>query len=206
MFKLNKFCCTIYIYLLCNSKYFYIMKKNIIIPQRNYSFREKFIVYLLGKSIQVHAQVKLKRKPWGLKTEQLVNYPPNSLGKVLGDFLTKEKLQPIDKLERHDVFHILLDYETDLKDEAGLYFFLFGNGKKSLFAVGTVLFSAVMFPEHWQFLYKQYKRGQQAYPIISLKFQELLFDNYEDLKKVVFREPIENINLLNKLVSGRQRA
>jgi len=176
------------------------MKNNIIIPQRKYTLRERFVVNLLNQSIKAHAKVHSKRKPWGIKTEELVNYPPQSMGKMLGEFLQKEKLQPIDKLERHDVFHILLDYDTDLKQEAGLYFFLFGNGKKSLFAIGTVLFSAIMFPEHWHYLYKQYKRGQAAYPIIKLKFNELLFDNYIDLKSVVFRQPIENLQLLNKIL------
>lgn len=175
------------------------MSKEFIVSRMPASLREKFTVYLLHKAIQTHAMVHNKRKPWGLQTHELVNYPAQSLGKALGDFLQKEQLEPIPKLERHDVFHILLDYNTHMKDEAGLYFFLFGNGKKTLFAVGTILFAACMFPEHWTYMYKQYKRGQQAFPIIKLKFKELLDYNYHDVKKVVFRQRIENVELLNKL-------
>lgn len=179
------------------------MPNGFVIQKRNYSLREKFILLLLNYAIRIHARAHRKRKAWGISTESLVRYPPGSLGKALGDFLAHEKLQPIAKLERHDVFHILLDYQTDLKQEAGLYFFLFGNGKKSFFAIGTVLFAACMFPEHWPYLYRQYKRGKEAYPIVSLKFQEFLHENYADLKEVVKRQPVNNVPLLNKLIKQR---
>ena len=45
--------------------------------------------------------------------------------------------------------------------------------------------------------------GQQYYPIIQLKFQEFLFDNFTDLKKAVSRQTIENVELLNKLVRAK---
>lgn len=179
------------------------MPTGFVIQQRKYSFREKFILFLLNYAIRIHARAHTHRKAWGVSTEDLTSYPPGSLGKALGEFLANEKLQPIAKLERHDVFHILLDYQTDLKHEAGLYFFLFGNGKKSLFAIGTILFSSCMFPEHWPYLYRQYKRGKQAYPIVTIKFQELLHENYEDLKQVVKRNPVSNLSLLNKLLKYR---
>ncbi len=163
------------------------------------SFRENATLWLLAKAISVHGRVKNKRAPWGLDTEDLLQYPENSLGRCLGEFLHQEHLQPIDRLERHDVFHILLDYKTQLKDEAGLYFFLFGNGKRSLFAIGTVLFAAAVLPEHWVYLYKQYKRGQQAFPIIRLRFKELLYEDYQDVKKLVFKQPVENLSLLTKV-------
>lgn len=163
------------------------------------SLREKFTLWLLAKAIHVHAKVKQHRAPWGLTTEELIHFPENSLGKALGDFLHQEKLQPIDRLERHDVFHILLDYKTKLKDEAGLYFFLFGNGKKSIFAIGTVLFAAIILPEHWRYLHNQYKRGQQSFPIIKLKFQELLYHDFHELKKLVVKEPLQDLHLLNKI-------
>jgi len=174
-----------------------------VIPPKKYSLRERFIFFFLEKSIRIHAKAHARRKPWGLSTRHLLNYPEGSLGKALGEFLDKENLEPIEKLERHDVFHILLGYETDFKQEAGLYFFLFGNGKKSFFAIGTILFSACLFPEHWPYLYHQYKRGKAYYPLVRIKFQEFLHDNYDDLKKIVRRQSVNNLELLNKLLKYR---
>lgn len=179
------------------------MSSGFFVPNRNYSFREQSILFLLNYAIRMHARAHRRRKAWGLSTAILSGYPDGSLGKALGEFLAGEKLEPIAKLERHDVFHILLDYQTNLKHEAGLYFFLFGNGKKSFFAIGTVLFSAGMFPEHWPYLYRQYKRGKEAYPIASIRFQEFLHENFNDLKAVVRRKPVDNLSLLNKLVKQR---
>ena len=175
------------------------MNPSLIVARPPQGIRERVTVYLLHKAIKAHALLHVSRKPWGLKAEDLIAYPDNSLGKALGEFLSKENIEPIPKLERHDVFHVLLDYDTHMKDEAGLYFFLFGNGKKTFFAIGTILFAACMFPEHWMYLYAQYKRGQQAFPIIKLQCKELLPHNFGDVKKAVFREKIENIELLNTL-------
>ena len=92
-----------------------------------------------------------------------------------------------------------MDYKTQLKEEAGLYFFLFGNGKRSIFAIGTVLFAAIVLPDHWIYLHQQYKRGQKSFPIIKLAFKEFLYEDYHDMKKLVSKETLENLSLLYKI-------
>ncbi|HNF71143.1 MAG TPA: hypothetical protein PLP34_01950 [Chitinophagaceae bacterium] len=175
------------------------MKSTLTVSRKAQGLRERLTVYLLHRAILAHSLFHKNRKPWGLQTRDLLCYPSNSLGRALGEFLLQEQLEPIPKLERHDVFHVLLDYDTGMRDEAGLYFFLFGNGKKSLFSIGTILFAAMMFPEHWFYMYRQYKRGQQAFPILKLKFKHFLRYEASDLKNLIFRREVKNKQLLQEV-------
>ena len=44
----------------------------------------------------------------------MLRYPAGTLGHELGRFLTRESLQPVDRIERQDAFHILLGFSTSL--------------------------------------------------------------------------------------------
>ena len=60
-----------------------------------------------------------KEKAWDLTTADLLQFPNGSVGKTLGEFLRKNKLEPLARAEAHDVYHILFDYSTSFKDEIG---------------------------------------------------------------------------------------
>jgi ubiquinone biosynthesis protein Coq4 len=66
-----------------------------------------------------------------LREDRLRWYPAGTLG--------HERLQPVDRGERHDAFHILPDFSTSLDEEATMQFFLVGAGKISPFALATPL-------------------------------------------------------------------
>ena len=166
------------------------MKNKLIISRTPASIRERMTVYLLHKAIHIHGIYFSKREPWRLSTSDLLQYPSGSLGKAMGQFLYQEHLEPIPKLERHDAFHVLLNYNTNLKEEAGLYFFLFGNGKKSFFSMGTIIFAAIILPDYWPYLLQQYRRGKVTSPIYHFTFKNLLGSNLEILKRSIFRKKV----------------
>src|SRR6478609_5753656 len=98
------------------------MKPIIIKYKKEHNLRELLLLFLLGRVMPVHARLYGKRQPWNLTMEDLVLYPDGSLGKELGIFLRNEELQPVPKVERHDAFHILLDFTTHINDEAAMQF------------------------------------------------------------------------------------
>ncbi len=177
------------------------MKPVIIRFKKEHSIREKILLWLLGEVIPIHARFYTKRKPWGLRTQNLLYYPEHTLGKELGNFLQSEKLQPIPRVERHDAFHILLDFDTHVNNEAAMQFFLIGNGKISPFTLGTAAFAGIMLPEQWSNFRKQYFRGKKARNISNWNFQELLSEDFDDLKKLIFYLPIDNDKILEKIVA-----
>lgn len=175
------------------------MKPIIIKYKQEHSIRERILLFLLGEVIPIHARFYKKRQPWGIKMQDLLTYPKGSLGNELGIFLQAEELEPVPRVERHDAFHILLDFSTHIYDEAAMQFFLIGNGKISPFTVGTALFAGLMLPDQWSNFKVQYKRGKQTRCIAKWDFKELLEEDFTEVKKAIFYQKIDNTALLDKL-------
>jgi ubiquinone biosynthesis protein Coq4 len=175
------------------------MKPIIITYREEYSFRERALLWLLGNVIPVHAKVYSRRPIWGMRREDMLRYPAGTLGHELGGFLTRESLQPVDRVERHDAFHILLDFSTSLEDEAAMQFFLVGNGKISPFTLATAAFTALVMPDKWGRFSREFRRGRTALCIANWDFQQLLDEPFAEVKAVIFRQPVRNERLLGKI-------
>jgi ubiquinone biosynthesis protein Coq4 len=171
----------------------------IIEYKQDHSTREKLLLWLLGNVIPIHAKIYYKRPSWNLSANELKQYPENTLGNKLGNFLIQEKLEPVPKVERHDAYHILLDFDTTLKDEAAMQFFLIGNGKISPFTLGTAFFTSFFMPERLKFFYQEFKRGSKAKSIAKWNFKALLNENFEDLKAYINHQEFDNPALAQKL-------
>jgi hypothetical protein len=175
------------------------MKPIIITYREEYSFRERALLWLLGNVIPVHAKVYSRRPIWGMVREDMLRYPAGTLGHELGLFLARESLQPVDRVERHDAFHILLDFSTSLEDEAAMQFFLVGNGKISPFTLATAAFTALVMPDKWGLFIREFRRGRTALCIADWDFLQLLNEPFADVKAVIFRQPVRNERLLSKI-------
>jgi hypothetical protein len=175
------------------------MKTIIISYKPEYSLRERMLLWLLGSVIAVHAKVYVRRKAWGLQREDMLQYPKGTLGYELGAFLKQEELQPVSKVERHDAFHILLGFTTDLEDEAAMQFFLVGNGKVSPFTLATALFTGLVMPDKWGRFYREFRRGQQTLNIAKWDFLKLLGEDFETVQRIIFFKPIANKQALDQL-------
>lgn len=151
-----------------------------------HSVRAKAILWLLEKSTPLHALFNKKRKAWNLKPDDFLKFRPGSLGYTLGTFYRREQFNPVDKAERHDVFHVLLGYSTDVLDEAAMQFFLWGNGKASLFTVATCLISALLFPNRIAYFLRHYRKGKRSAPIGRWDFRQLLQEDLDVLKNRIF--------------------
>ena len=175
------------------------MKQVIISYKKEHSLRERLLLWLLGFVVPVHTIVYHRRKPWGLYRQDLLRYAPGTLGRELGLFLEREQLQPIPRIERHDAFHILLGFTTDVIDEAAMQFFLIGNGKSSPFTLSTAIFSGTILPEQLQRFRYEYRRGKAARSIAKWDFLELLDEPIEEVRRLIFRQPVYNQSLLEKV-------
>jgi len=126
-----------------------------------------------------------KRKPWAINLADLQLYPKNTLGKDLANFLVREKFDLIAGLESHDVYHVLLGYSTAVEEEAQMQFFLLGNGKKSLYAIGTSFVAFLTMPDQWLAFWRAYKRGNQARKIHLWDFKFLLKEKTTQLRALM---------------------
>ena len=175
------------------------MKSIIISYREEHSFRERALLWLLGHVVAVHAKVYSRRPVWNLQREDMLRYPAGTLGHELGLFLTRESLQPVDRIERHDAFHILLDFTTSLDDEAAMQFFLLANGKISPFTLATAAFTALVMPDKWSLFTQAFRRGRKALSIANWNFLPLLDEPFAEVKAVIFHQPVRNDSLLRKI-------
>ena len=56
-----------------------------------------------------------------------------------------------------------------------------------------------MLTEQWGNFRKQFNRGRKARNISKWDFQELLSEDFEDLKKIIFHIPVKNDQLIKKI-------
>lgn len=151
------------------------------------SLRERFVLWILEKGAPWHYRFCKNRKAWSMNSNDLLCFPEGSLGRNLAYFYKKEGFEPIPKAERHDVFHVLLDYTTEVSDEAAMQFFLLGNGKLSPFTFGTAIIAAILFPLQWRKYKMAYQRGKQCTNISQWNFRDLLHEDLILLKQKVFK-------------------
>lgn len=152
------------------------------------SIRGRAVLWLLKRLSPMHAWFNQSRQAWCMSSDDMLRFAKGSLGNELGLFYKQYQFEPVDKAERHDVFHVLLNYSTDVKDESAMQFFLWGNGKPSLFTIGTCLISAILFPLDIAYFIKAYKRGKRATPIRSWDFKMLLPCPVNQLKQQIFKQ------------------
>lgn len=136
----------------------------------------------------------IKEEAWNMTTADLLNFPEASIGRVLGEFLKKNRLEPIAGVESHDVYHILFDFSPTLRDEIALQFFLKGNGKKSIASFGTSLGAWFLFPRQWQYFKTSYARGKECMDISKLNMKSILTDNFDQVRTSLFNESINPKN------------
>jgi ubiquinone biosynthesis protein Coq4 len=128
-----------------------------------------------------------KEKGWNLTTASLLQFPMGTVGKALGEFLSKRKMEPLVRAEYHDVHHVLFDFSTSFKDEVALQFFLRGNGKTSLASLGTSIGAWCIMPTQWSYFRNSYKRGKKCADISNLNLKALLHEDLDKIKSSLFK-------------------
>ncbi|MEL7221910.1 MAG: hypothetical protein AAGJ93_11365 [Bacteroidota bacterium] len=147
-----------------------------------HGLRSAFVNWCYRSTHPIYGQLTRRGKPaWQLNVSEFKRMPPASLGAALGNFLQSNQLQLMPGFENHDIFHILLDYDTSAPQEVALQWCLLGNGKRSAYAILTALIGFFIFPEHWGLLRSAYKRGQRMRSFHHWYFEYLL---REDLAKL----------------------
>ena len=164
------------------------MKNHISIPQ-TYSLRERLILLLFDYSKNIYRlTIKRKQKAWPLTIEKLLQFPKGSLGKDLGLFLRVQGFELEPKFEKHDIYHIITDYPTTVIGEICLGVFNVANGKRSIYTVGVALLGVLIMLEEYETFAQAYQRGKNARSYANWKFEHLLNENTEELKKHIFKQ------------------
>lgn len=115
-----------------------------------------------------------KNEPWTIDKKQLFDFPKDSLGYGLGNFLYQNHFDIQEKLEDHDIIHVLTNTGISVYEEIGMQYYLFGNGKRSLYLFMVILSGTLFYPKQIKYFLQQYKRGRQAHSFYYLDFSKML--------------------------------
>lgn len=117
---------------------------------------------------------KTRAEAWNLTIWELIHFEEGTLGFDLGVFLQQNGFTPQDKLESHDVFHVLTSSGVAVPEEVSMQFYLYGNGKKSAYLFMVMAVGALFYPDEIERFKYAYNKGQESRPFHQLNFRDLL--------------------------------
>ncbi len=150
------------------------------------TYRKKLIIWLFEISKTVYTYVFKNQKPWGISKLELLTYPDHTFGKHLGLFLKKNDFELIPKVERHDAYHVLTGYGTNVEDEIALQYLSLGNGKQSPYLYGAIILGTILLPDYLKYYLKSYSIGKGANAFHHLDFEKLLKVSIDDFRAAIF--------------------
>ena len=118
----------------------------------------------------------------------MLQFPTETFGFHLGEFLQQNNFQLIPKVERHDAYHTLTNYGTRVEEEIGLQYLCMGNGKKSLYMYGAILLGTLILPEYFGFYVKSFLVGKEANPFHHFDYEQVLHLDYFQFKSMIFSD------------------
>jgi ubiquinone biosynthesis protein Coq4 len=145
------------------------------------SLRSRLLVFLTHN--MALPMLRFVRRPqlFPYTGEQLQALPAGTLGYDLVHFLHRKNLKLLPHYAKHDIKHILLQYDTTGEGEVCLQCFMLGNGHISFPVAATVLYGFVTMPEYWKKFRIAYRRGKQSIPIKNWKWFSILEQSTQTL-------------------------
>jgi len=123
-----------------------------------------------------------KNDAWNIGINDLLNFPKQSLGYETGHFLVSNNFDLQEKLESHDVFHILTNTGITVPDEISMQFYLMGNGKRSIYLLSVVLLGTLLYPDYLKKFLSKYRLGKSSLQFYHLDFLKLLTQPVKKIK------------------------
>jgi len=122
---------------------------------------------------------------WAFSQQQLLSFEEDTLGRKLGEFYKKHGFTMIPKMENHDVHHLLTDCGTKFEEEIAMQFLLLGNGKMNAHLLAAIFLGSLILPEYFRIYMQAYRKGKRMRPFYHWDFEELLFQNFENVKDFI---------------------
>lgn len=149
--------------------------------------RTAILVFLTHKIALPLLKVIRRPNMFTYNKAQLADLPTGTLGNDLYRFLEQRNLPLLNHYARHDLKHVLLNYDTTDEGEACLQSFMLGNGRISFPVLATVGYAFITMPEHWSKMRHAYRQGKQGTSIHGWQWNELLVVQTSELRSKIFR-------------------
>ena len=138
------------------------------------TYRAFVLVWLTHKLALPLLRYIRKPQKFSYSKEELYQMQDGTLGRDLVKMLDENNLELLPYYVKHDIKHILLEYDTTGEGEVCLQCFMLGNGHLSFPVAATVGFGLFTMPEYWPLFFKAFKRGRRSAQIENWQWYSLL--------------------------------
>ena len=152
------------------------------------TFREKLAWKIVQLLQPLYILLRIRRQPWEIKQEKLAEMPVGSLGYEIHEWLHRNGYSIIPRVEFHDVYHVLMGFDNQMKHEASIQFCIVGNGKITLPYLASCAVAVFLFPEYWGTFRDAYWKGRNAKKFYHLDWKLLLEMDLNVLQESIFQE------------------
>ena len=149
---------------------------------KNNIMRWKLITWLTVQATNL-SNILLSSRDWNYDMHDLAKMPSDSLGHGLYAYLNKANLSFKPNLIRHDIKHILLNYEMKMPDELKIHAFLIGNKNYNFMGIIYLMVCVVIVPEILPSLRKEYQRGKNAVCLKQVNLLQYVAMNTETVRQ-----------------------
>jgi hypothetical protein len=146
------------------------------------NLRSRLLVFLTHQ--MALPLLKMVRKPvkFNFRMADLMNLPPGTVGNDLFHFLTIRQLELLPHYAKHDIKHLLLEYDTTDEGEVCLQCCMLGNRHFSFPVIVTILYGFCTMPEYWSLFRKAFQRGKKMAAIESIAWEEIMLSKTSEVK------------------------
>ena len=169
-----------------------------------HKLRCRFLEFLFTISVNIYRPLfKRKTKAWNLTLADLNQYESGTLGKSLAIFMKHNKFDVQDKLESHDVFHVLTETGTTVPEEISMQYLLWASGKRSVYSLITIGLGTSILPERLTLYLSARKIGQSMVDISAWDLKEMLDQPVSELRSKMYKR--RSYSTMNQLLSNSSR-
>ncbi len=145
--------------------------------------RSQILVFLTHNLALPFLKFVRKPIPFPHTMMSLSQMQAGTLGNDLYNFLINKNLVLLPYYAKHDIKHILLEYDTTDEGEVCLQCFMLGNRHISFPVAATVLYGFLTMPEYWPKFFNAYKRGAKSASLKHCDWFEIISQKTSILKK-----------------------
>ncbi|MDX1350438.1 MAG: hypothetical protein R3279_09335 [Putridiphycobacter sp.] len=146
--------------------------------------RWRLVTWLTIQATELSGYLLAERN-WKYVLADYQTMPTNSVGRLYYNCIEAKTIEYKPNLVKHDMKHIILGYNMDIKNELNIIAFLIGNKSHNKVGLIYLLVCLCIVPEYIPKLRKHYQRGKQSKRLRDFEIDSFVEMNINDVRNTL---------------------